>query len=106
MAIALSIVGTLLAGPALSQTNEPESLISGELTRLHFPRTINKFDLRGMGAAQDLVVQAFAENGFVSAPTFTMLLSIKIPNQGTITFLSICLPILSREMFSRPIHDP
>jgi hypothetical protein len=31
MAIALSIVGTLLAGPALSQTNEPESLISGEL---------------------------------------------------------------------------
>jgi hypothetical protein len=35
-----------------------------------------------MGAAQDLVVQAFAENGFVSAPTFTMLLIHQDPKSG------------------------
>jgi hypothetical protein len=84
--LALSITIALLAtaeiqvaapsadAQAQVDTDELHPPMSGDLRRLIFRHPINKFDLRGAGVAQDLVVITYAENGAVSAPFFTMLL--------------------------------
>lgn len=84
--LAAIVVLGLLSGGAVSQTqdapDQPTHALSGELKRVRFPHTINKFDLQGVGVAQDLVVNAYAESGVISAPTLTMLLIHQDPESG------------------------
>jgi hypothetical protein len=68
----------LCSDPSQAQTTNSSdgisTVISGEFKRIITPRTVNKFDLRGNGTAEDLIIKAYAESGVVSAPTITMLL--------------------------------